>query len=242
MLLQHQKDYDIKVIKTVFDKFEKEVQSKLFLKSEDAFSIRIVPQQGSPIDSYEYGNLLSLDLSTVQPQKRVVAFREFKQLLDSRLSKLYDKAKFSENKKDYNGVDIWQYFNESLEYDLNLSKLNTLVILSDGYFDFESYPNGFKNGNKYTSTSFIRNLRTQDWKSIDNKNNYGLIPINKFNDYKLNVIVAGVRSKPFINFLDETNVVKYFWKKWLNEMDVKKITVVSYANSPSVYSLISRSI
>lgn len=242
IMQKHQKDYDIKVIKTVFAKFEKSVQQKLFLKSEDSFSVRIIPQDGSPIDTYEYGNLLSIDLKSISPQNRVTSFRSFKQKFYIQLSKLYDKAKFSEDGSDYKGVDIWQYFNESLEYDLSSERHNVLVLLSDGYFDFESYPQGFRNKNKYTSTSFLRNMRAQNWRDIDKNKDYGIIASKSFEQTDLNIVIAGIRAKKHINFLDENNIVKHIWNKWLNEMKVNNYTVFSYANSPSVYNLISKSI
>ena len=242
IIQKHQKDYDIKVIKTVFKKFEQSAQQNLFVKSEDAFCVRVIPQDGSAIDAYDYGQLLSLDLGQVSPQNRVSEFRKFKQNFYSHLSGLYDKAKFSDKSSDYKGVDIWQYFNESLEYDLDLYKQNTLVVLSDGYFDFESFPQGFKNKNKFTSTAFIKNLRSQNWREIDKKNDYGIIPIRSFDKYQINVIVAGIRPKPYVNFLDENNIIKYIWSKWLNEMNISEHTEISYANSPSVYNIIAKTI
>ena len=242
LLSPHQKDYDIKVINTVFKKFEESVQSKLFLTSEDSFSIRIVPQNSSPVDAFEYGNLLSIDLENLPPQNRVNAFKKFKEVFFTNISKLYDKAKFSDNPSDYKGVDLWQYFNQSVEYDLIASKQNILLILSDGYFDFENYPQGFKNKNRFTSTSFIRNLRTKEWKEIDTKNDYGLIPVNSISDFNVKIIIAGVRPKSYISFLDENRLLKYYWKKWFDEMNVLDHYQISYANSPSVYNLIKNTL
>jgi len=242
LLSPHQKDYDIKVINTVFKKFEESVQSKLFLTSEDSFSIRIVPQNSSPVDAYEYGNLLSIDLENTPPQERVSKFRKFKESFFSNISKLYDRAKFSENSSDYKGVDLWQYFNQSIEYDLIASKQNILLILSDGYFDFENYPQGFKNKNRFTSTSFIGNLRTKEWKQIDLKNNYGLIPVNSISSFNVKIIIAGVRPKSYIGFLDENRILKYYWKKWFDEMNINEHYQISYANSPSVYNLIKNTL
>lgn len=242
LLLPHQKDYDLKVIKTVFNKFIESAQSKLFITSEDSFSIRIVPQNGSPVDAYDYGNILSFDFSNIPPQNKVREFKKFKESFFTNISQLYDKAKFSDNSSDYKGVDIWQYFNQSIEYDLTTSKQNIVIVLSDGYFDFESYPQGFQNQNKFTSTSFIKYLRVNNWKDIDKKHNYGLIPVHTFTGYKIKIIIAGIRSKTYINFLDESKLLKYYWKKWLNEMNITEHYQISYANSPSVYNLIKKTL
>ena len=242
ILRKHQKEYDLEIINTVFDKFEKKVRSKLFLKSEDSFSIRIIPQNGSPVDSYEYGKLLSLNMQTIKPQNKVVEFKKFKEGFYKHLGHLYDKARFSDNKSDYKGVDIWKYFNESLEYDLSSDKDNSLVVLTDGYMDFEAFPKGFKDNNKFTSTLFLNKLRVQNWKVVDEKKNYGIIPLHWLHSYRTNIVVAGIRPKEYINFLDESNLLKHFWNKWFDEMKVKKHKAVSYASSPSVYTLIARSI
>ena len=87
--------------------------------------------------------------------------------------------------------------------------------------------------------NFIKNLRTKDWKQIDSKNDYGLIPVSSVSPFNLKVIVAGVRPKSYISFLDENKLLKYYWKKWFSEMNIRDHYQVSYANSPSVYNLIN---
>ena len=51
------------------------------------------------------------------------------------LDTLYQKARFSDDPKDYYGADIWQYFDEDLRYDYVTDTLtkNYLFIITDGY-------------------------------------------------------------------------------------------------------------
>ena len=55
------------------------------------------------------------------------------------LSNLYQQAYLGNKDSDYPGVDIWQYFNEQINTDLDSKYNNKILVLTDGYFDFEDH-------------------------------------------------------------------------------------------------------
>ena len=137
ILSPHQAGQDIAVIMQVFGRFEKKVFSQLIVNSNDKFSIRIIPQEGSPLDIDSLENLLMLDMNVLPLRKKKTRLLAFKKQLKPTLEKLYKMAWQGNKPKDYQGVDIWRYFNSKLGYDLQKDCSNHLIILTDGYFDFE---------------------------------------------------------------------------------------------------------
>ena len=161
-----------------------------------------------------------MELYSIAEKRR--SFDKFSNELDALLNDLYKKARFSQHKSDYNGVDVWRYFNELLAYSVFDGSNNSVYVLTDGYFDFESNPNMKHNKNRYTSTRFFSKLKGDKWKTIAESNDYGLIKVGrKFAN--TNVIVVGVNPKN--ESLDEREKLHYFWNKWLVEMGVKSVII-----------------
>jgi hypothetical protein len=128
---------------------------------------------------------------------------------------------------DYQGVDIWRYFNESLSYDLLFGATNHLIILNDGYFDFESNNHVLKQNNRYTSSVFLRELNRNNWKSYVEKNNLGLLPVYK-QFPRTTVTVIGIHPKN--KSLNEYDKLTYFWGKWLQEMNFTSYHIIKKNN------------
>lgn len=125
---------DIKIIKNIFNLFEKEVQKKAYIKSKDQFQIIISYQKNSTIDRNYYEDKFYINLKNEKiatKRKKVV---EVSKNLHNNLVDLYKNAKFSYKPEDYRGADIWKYFNEDLNSDLiNSSNVkNILIVISDG--------------------------------------------------------------------------------------------------------------
>ena len=94
---------------------------------------------------------------------------------------------------------------------------NTVLVLTDGYFDFESQSHVIKEKNQYTSTRFLNELKGSDWKQTSEKNKYGLLPISL--DKHTKWIIAGISGKKASDIL-QIEKISYFWKKWLKESGV----------------------
>lgn len=218
ILSPNQVELDKSTILNIYAQFVKDVKSQLIIKSNAKFSIHILPQQKSKLDIFKYNELLSIDISQLPISEKRKELDKFSIKLENVLSQLYHEAKFSNESSDYNGVDIWKFFNESLAYNLYREYQNTVVVITDGYFDFENnaYVKHYKN--RYTSTRFLKNLKSNSWKSVAELNDYGLLKVQKrFPEAK--IVVVGVSPKS--QSLDEVEKIHYFWTKWISEMDLR---------------------
>lgn len=145
------------------------------------------------------------------------------------LPELYKKAVISNNSTAYAGADIWKYFNEDLQDDLEKDAQNTLFIITDGYMDFESLQGRSSRNNRYTSCSqIINNLKkAPDWNSRFKEGDYGLLPVNK-RFPNLKVIVLELNPKD--DWTGEYNLLTTIWSKWFNEMGIKSYAFIKDDN------------
>lgn len=218
----HQVDFDTAAISAVFQKFEKSVQRNLVVKSNDKFSIRIIPQNNSRIDINNLQNSLSIDLSKNSASQKLNALNDFKSNFSKNLSNLYQQAFLGNKDSDYPGVDIWQYFNEQINTDLGLNCNNKILVLTDGYFDFEDHNHGIRKGNTATITSpLLSKMKQDNWQLFSDINGIGLQTV------ALNIqskwIICGIQSKPECKDLLEAKKLSYLWKKWLLQSGQKNI-------------------
>lgn len=133
------------------------------------------------------------------------------------LNLLKKEALYGSKNSDYFGVDIWAYLHDN---GIELSKAgydNTILVLTDGYFDFESQSHVIRNNNQYTSTRFLKELDGTNWEQLAETKNYGLLPIKLEKNTKW--IVAGIAGKKVDDVL-QTEKINYIWEKWLKQSGV----------------------
>ena len=217
ILLSEQLDKDFYLIEKYFKAFEKNARRNLVLTSKDRFAIRIIPQKNSPLNIDHYEDLLQIYLDETDVKDKNKALMALSQSLPNVLKSLKKEALFGKTSKNYFGVDIWAYLHDNGK---GLSKSgydNTVLVLTDGYFDFESQAHVIQDKNQYTSTRFLNELTTSDWKQISKSKEYGLLPIQLEKNTKW--IVAGISGKKANDIL-QTEKITYFWKKWLTQSGV----------------------
>lgn len=217
ILLPEQLDKDFYLIEKYFKVFEKKARRNLVLSSKDRFSVKIIPQKKSPLNLDHYEDLLQLNLDETEVKDKNKSLMELSQSLHKVLENLKKDALYGKSSNDYFGVDIWAYMHDN---GLELSKTgyeNTVLVLTDGYFDFESQAHVLQNKNQYTSTRFLNELSSTDWKQISESKEYGLLPIKLEKNTKW--IVAGLSGKKANDIL-QTEKITYFWKKWLTQSGV----------------------
>ncbi|OYT14622.1 MAG: hypothetical protein B7C24_17380 [Bacteroidetes bacterium 4572_77] len=237
LLNPKQADIDKAVIITSFEKFEQHVKQHFYIKSAARFSVVILPQPGAKYDIASYNNSLSIDLSMIKTSHKRKALDAYAKNLSNTLDKLYAEAGQGKRSSDYQGVDIWKYFYNQLSYELLPEYDNQLLVLTDGYFDFESPSFVKKQANYYTSTQFFRFLNANNWKQISEERNYGLIPIEK-EFANASVFVIGI--KPKRNDLYEQEKLIYFWNKWVGSMDFNQVLCVPTASEMQLVQRIKR--
>ncbi|EGV43621.1 hypothetical protein BZARG_2640 [Bizionia argentinensis JUB59] len=218
VLQDHQVQKDMLLIEEMFKVFEIQARRGLILTSKDRFSVKIIPQKGSPLDVNYYENKLQLYLDEVAVKDKNTTISKFSSTLQSTLQELVNACKYGETNGAYFGVDIWSYlYNNGISFE-KLGYNNVAVIITDGYFDFENRSHVLKAENRFTSTQFLKQLKGFDWMSIAQEKDYGLIPIAL--SRHVNWIVSGIESKNSQDIL-QTKKITYFWEKWLKESGAK---------------------
>lgn len=218
----HCAENDIEEIRHSFADFEAAVRQSLVINSKDVFMVRILPQKDSPVDEKTYEKRLTLNMSTTPLAEKAKRLATFKKQLDATLSELYRKASFSKRSSDYQGVDMWVFFNNAVP-SLNPKGYQTqLVVLTDGHFDFESYRHTVQHHNQFTHSKFIHDLKGPDWQSIAERQGAGILPISR----KISgvaVQVKGLKTKTSEIF--ELDKLRYFWAKWLRACGIQRFEV-----------------
>ena len=218
----NQVNIDTSVIRAIFEKFEKSVQRNLVIKSKDRFSIRIIPQQGSSLPSNNFENSLSIDMAKYGAAEKLKQLNIFKAAFSGQLELLYQQAFLGNKNSNFSGVDIWQYFNEQINSDLNNNFKNKVVILTDGYFDFEDKNHGLNNGNLSTTTiPLLQKMKSPIWEKEAEEKNIGLMPVKLSGEATW--LVCGIQSKNNKDLI-EIKKLSYLWRKWLNVSGALNIT------------------
>lgn len=217
ILLPEQLDKDFYLIEKYFKAFEKNARRNLVLSSKDRFSVRIIPQKKSPLNVDHYEDLLQLYLDETEVQTKNKSLMALSKSLHNVLENLKKDALYGKASNNYFGVDMWAFLHDNGK---GLSKPgfeNTVLVLTDGYFDFESQAHVIQYKNQYTSTRFLNELTSSDWKQISESKEYGLLPIQLEKNTKW--IVAGISGKKDNDIL-QTEKITYFWKKWLKQSGI----------------------
>jgi len=233
LLNDGQANQDIELIFHIFEKYESTVRNNLIINSKDKFRIVIAPQEKMNINQSQLESQFYLDMSKINIAEKRNELEKFKKNLKDNLSNLYSKVMDNKTKtSDFQGADIWKYFNDFLSGDIAQENKNQLFILSDGYFDFEPTSNR-KNVENKSSTSFFLNIvrGKTNWQEIIENKGYGIIPVNKQFD-SLSVCLMEIYPK-YTN-LDETDMIQFVWKRWLDEMNIKETGFIPHTSIPKM--------
>jgi hypothetical protein len=227
LLQPNQASKDIAVFNSVFDAFMRAVEDNLLIKSNDKFITRILYQRNSTLDFESYSDSLSLDLSNYRLGAKKEQIIRFRNAYKGILERLYDKARLGQNSKSFDGVDIWKYFNEQMKNDIDNSCSNTVIILTDGYFDFNDMSHMHQQGGYYTTTAFLSKLNNQRWRT--EAEHTGLIPVKLPKNVKW--MVCGINSKhPNDQLMNEK--LSFFWKKWLEQSTGERVSDPIISSTP----------
>lgn len=239
ILAPEQLDKDFYLIEKYFKEFERKARLNLVLSSKDRFSVKIVPQKNSPLNVNHYEDLLQLYLDEIDVKDKNKSLLSLSQSLPKVLESLKKEALFGKKSSNYFGVDIWAYVHDN---GSGLSKKgynNTVLVLTDGYFDFESQAHVINERNRYTSTKFLKGLTTTDWKKTAESKQMGLLPVAL--DKGTKWIVAGISGKKANDIL-QTEKITYFWTKWLTESGVSSSKFILNSSKSEMSSALIESI
>lgn len=233
VLNDNQLSYDIDQIKVMFSKFKQKAKQNLIITSKDRFIVKIIPQKNSPLNVDYYENALQLRLDQISIKDKNNKLENLENQLATILQKLEKEAIYGNKSSDYAGVDLWAFLNDNKDNLTQSDYDNTVIIMTDGYLDFESNNHVLKKGNQFTSTKFINNLNDSNWMNDAKDKNYGIIPIK----IKSNAtwIVSGIKSKN-ANDLMQISKLKFFWNKWIKESTNTDPKFINYSTKSQILS------
>jgi hypothetical protein len=219
---------DQELVLDIAERFSMNVRQNLTIRSNDKFKLRIVPQKGSSIDINRYENQLSLDMSQTEVSLKNIRLVKFGNSLPGLLKELYSESVFNKTRtSDFFGCDIWKYFHEQLRMDLERGYENHVIVLTDGYFDFENSKHALCIGQRFTSSDFYASLSGAGWKTLASDRDYGLIPVQLEKPYRC--IVCGLNPKS--EQLTELEKLGYFWTKWMAESNADTCILIPLSST-----------
>ncbi|RIV25590.1 hypothetical protein DYU11_09890 [Fibrisoma montanum] len=239
LLTPDQARRDVALIQAVFNRFEQGVRTQFIINSRDRFRVVIAPQQGIRYRTEPFMDALYLDLSATGMAHKRRRLDSLRTELPKQLTRLYAQATAGKRTpRDFAGCDLWQYVNEQLPTDLDPAYDNRLVVLTDGYFDFEHNTHGVTAGNRATDSRVLDRLRRDpNWRTTLAQPNEGLIPVRKPLP-NLTVCVAEVRPK--YDTLQEIDLLTALWDKWLRDMHVRRWHVLPWASQSKSLAMLNQ--
>jgi hypothetical protein len=231
LLTEAQVQNDLEVIKQVMDQFVQTVKINLYVASHDRIKIVIAPQENSPVSAQAFHKILYLDMGQVPLNEKRNVEHAVEQLY-AQVEQLYARAASYEKREQYQGADIWKYFNDQLEFDFTTDNRytdrNYLVVLTDGYLDFEQYNGRRKEGNRYASTRFVSTLarKHNTWEQAFEQQDYGILALKDKDFSNLQVLVLEV--SPHADYHYE--ILKATWQKWLKEAHIPVMLFLQKGN------------
>ena len=236
---------DTALIGQVLATYRAGVAAKLFVGSADRLKIVLAPQASHPVAVQQLGQGLYLDLGQVPLAERRHLTTPLKRLRQQ-VAALYAAASQDRSPHHYAGADLWHYFRDQLALDFPTSPdyedHNHLLVLTDGYLDFENYAGHRQVGHRYASTSFVPALahKGEQWSTVFKQANYGLIPLPgpcPLALRRLQVVVAEVQ--PHAEY--HLDILTAVWQQWLRESGLPTPQVLPRATDlPTAQEAIAR--
>jgi hypothetical protein len=212
-------DRDLGYIRSISESFTNHIKNKRIRQMNDNIQVYFNP---NPLNSEinDINRKLKIKINKNNASKEFI--NTINSTYNNETSKIYALA-LKDNK--YIGSNTWGFFKNNInDYCIEEKHRNILIILTDGYIYYED--NKFKEDNlsTYLTPKLISSygLNNKKWKEEMEKLKIGYLKAN--NDLSnLEILVLGVN--PSKNNPYEGEVIKEFWGKWFEEMNVKRFDI-----------------
>ncbi|MDO6517287.1 hypothetical protein [Zobellia uliginosa] len=217
---------DVGYLKSIAENFEAHIMNKKMIKIDDKIQVFIDPEPSDKTLNKKLGALkISFNKNNVTKEGILMTCKKY----DSISTLIYEAAI---NDDHYVGSDTWRFFkNKVNDYCIEDNHRNILVVLTDGYIYHKDTK--IKEGNRttYLTPQDVKRFgfNKPGWKDKFEQQEFGFIVPNK-DLSNLEVLVLGINpddKNPY-----EEDVIRAYWSKWLNEMNVKNFEI-KQADLPS---------
>ncbi|MBS1565798.1 MAG: hypothetical protein JST39_15525, partial [Bacteroidetes bacterium] len=220
---QQQVSKDLSALQNIYSIFKSNLDAKdpmhLYYTVNDKLKVLIAQQRTTPKSLYDMVGSLRVEMASEQPDQKAKAVDSTQKLFGTLLPEIYKQAVISNNSNAYSGADIWKYFHEDLEDDLENDAQNTLFIVTDGYMDLDKKEERPDQHNRFASCSqLVTTLKKYpDWEKKFDEGDYGLLPTGKkFSGLRVVVLELNPRE----DWNDEYSLLTKIWGKWLGEQGI----------------------
>jgi hypothetical protein len=232
---------DTQLLHHIYRLFENRAKRQFYIQCKDRLQVLVMPQKSLPAGSIEgIESRLRILMPEVPLKERASFLKKNEVSFFNAIDSLYIAATGKRNASEYSGSDTWKFFDQYLRNYMvqDTGTINKVVVLTDGYLDFESLKDKKEKGCRYSySGAIMRQAR-------NNKNNYrllfdscGLIPV-VFNQTNISVLAAEISPK--LSFENEAVILETMWQSWIRDMHIGTSQVIRKSDLPEVKSILSR--
>ena len=229
LLLHGQATRDTALVGAVARQFLAQVALARYIGSADRLRVVVAPQAGQAARVDSLREDLTVDMAALPVNQRREAPARVAALL-ARVGRLYAAAQAGRRRSaDFAGTDLWHYFRDQLPADLRgAGALDTayrcrhsVVVLTDGYFDFEDFRGRRVQGHRYASTAFVPQLARLGaaWADTLRAGRYGLLPIALPAPLGATTTVTVAEVNPRSEYEDD--ILATVWADWLRAAGVQ---------------------
>tara|TARA_R110002051_G_scaffold325872_1_gene432754 strand:+ start:558 stop:1466 length:909 start_codon:yes stop_codon:yes gene_type:complete len=217
---------DIGYLKTIAENFEAHIMNKKLIKIDDKIQVFIDPEPSDKNLNEKLNALKIVFNKDVATKKGIL---ETCKKYDSISTLIYETA-IKDN--HYVGSNTWRFFKNNVnDYCVEEGYRNILVVLTDGYIYHKDTKIREGNRTTYLTPQDIKSFafNKSGWKEKFEQQDFGFVTANK-NLSNIEVLVLSINpddKNPY-----EEDVIRSYWSKWLEEMNVKSFEI-KQADLPS---------
>lgn len=236
--LPNQDRKDIAILQQIVDVFEANQRVYGFQISRDKLDIKIAFQNNAITQPFDFGDDLTIDMSTPHLQMNKPNFDVEKSKFTDAVTKLYQQAV----KGPTTGSDIWNFFDDKLmacliNGDSSTFFKNKVIILTDGYLEFDNEIAKLRPKGTYFDPKYRLLRNKTNWQEQMKAMKINLKPCKKFE----NVEVLMLEVTPFNSVINvnELQVIQTIWENWFSAMNINSKIIETEDNSLNLKTIIT---
>lgn len=203
----------------IYRVFEQQVRSQSYINSQDQLQVLVAPQKNQPASVEAIENKLRVSMRELPIKEKVSFLKKNEPVFVQYIDSLYTSAS-GRPASSFSGADLWKFFDQYLKNYLvgDTGTRNTVVVLTDGYFDFESLKDKKQEGCRYSySEKIMQQARDQNGDFEQLFKECGLLPV-PLNRHNVKIIIAEMTPK--VTYAREEELLSALWQNWINTMHV----------------------
>lgn len=232
LTLPGQVNRDTLLLRQIYTAFEERVRKQMYINAQDQLQVLVAPQRSLPAHTETIENRLRINMQEVPVKERSGFLKKKRPVFFQQVDSLYHAAA-QRPASSFSGSDIWKFFDQYLRNYLvpDTNTENRIIVLTDGYFDFESLKDKKQQGCRY---SYSEKLMQKGRVPVPGNmapelffqqifDSCGLIPVH-INQGNTGILVAEMTARNSYEY--ELELLEAMWSGWYNTMGIGYISFV----------------